>query len=160
MKNTALIITSLISIVFILFVGFLLLLQTKNGVSFSDLLTEKEVSLKDLQHANIMNSDLSQSNDGTGQPAGQKAADSSDYSSGTRFYYIIIGSFRSIDSAREKAGKLKKKTNIEFVVLPPSTEGYFRLSCGKYSTPGEAEAVIQEIRRSIENGAWIYASEN
>lgn len=160
MKNSALIITSLVSIVFILFVGFLLLVQTKNGLSISDFLMEKEVTLKDIQHANIKNSDLSLPNDRPDQSEGRNASGNSNYSLKTRFFYVIIGSFRNLDSAREKAAMLKKTINAEFIVLPPSAEGYFRLSYGRYSTYGEAEAVIPEIRRTMGNDAWIYSAEN
>lgn len=70
-------------------------------------------------------------------------------------YYIIVGSFRDITRARQGANELINDFNKNVIILPSSTEGNYRISYGKYSTPEEANAIIESIRTSIKSDAWI-----
>jgi cell division protein FtsN len=70
-------------------------------------------------------------------------------------YYIIVGSFRNLTQAQQKAGKLITGFKTDIIVLSPTTEGYYRISCGKYSTLEEASARIKDVRANIDSAAWI-----
>ena len=72
-------------------------------------------------------------------------------------YYIIVGSFRNMIQAQQKAEKLLKNFKTDFIVLPATKEGYYRISGGKYSTLEEAKAKINGIRTNIDSEAWIYS---
>jgi len=71
-------------------------------------------------------------------------------------YYIVVESFRNLTLAQQKAEKLKNDFNTNFIVLPPTTEGYYRISCGKYSTPEEAKSAIERARANISSSVWIF----
>jgi cell division protein FtsN len=70
-------------------------------------------------------------------------------------YYIIVGSFKNLEQAQQKADKLTNEFNTNIILLPATKEGYFRISCGKYSTLEKAEAAIKNIRTNINSNAWI-----
>jgi len=70
-------------------------------------------------------------------------------------YYIIVQSFRKLEQAQEKAEKLKRNFGADFIVLPPTTEGYYRISCGTYSTIEEARSKIKTITDRIGSQVWI-----
>jgi hypothetical protein len=70
-------------------------------------------------------------------------------------YYIIVQSFRKLEQAQEKARKLKKVFSADFIVLPPTPEGYYRVSCGKYSTMEEARSKIKSITNRMGSQVWI-----
>lgn len=70
-------------------------------------------------------------------------------------YYIIIGSIRGLTKAQQKADRLINEFNANIIVLPPTTEGYYRITCGRYSTLEEAKSTIKSIRANINPDAWI-----
>jgi hypothetical protein len=70
-------------------------------------------------------------------------------------YYIIVESNRNLTLAQKEADILIKNFNRKFIVLPPTTEGYYRISYGKYSTLEEAKSIIERIRTTIRSDAWI-----
>ena len=72
-------------------------------------------------------------------------------------YYIIIESIRDHALAVKKAETLRKQYNTDIIVLPPSANGNFRLSYGKYSSSEEAKSVIKSVRKQIRSDAWIYS---
>jgi hypothetical protein len=72
-------------------------------------------------------------------------------------YYIIVGSFRTLTEAHQKAEKLTKDFHANIIVLPPTTQGNYRISCGKYSTIEEAESKIKGIRTKISSDEWIFS---
>jgi len=72
--------------------------------------------------------------------------------------YIIVESFKNLTLARDRAGKLSDDFNANFIVLPPTADGYYRISYGKYSTYEEAESAIKSIRTKIRPDAWIYSA--
>jgi hypothetical protein len=71
------------------------------------------------------------------------------------YCYIIIGSFRNIIQAKEKIEKTLSGFYANIIILPPTKEGNYRISSGKYSTREEAEAAIISVRKKIKPDAWI-----
>ena len=71
------------------------------------------------------------------------------------YYYIIVGSFKTLTMAQQKAENLRKDIDANFIVIPPTTEGYCRISYGKYSTLEEAKFAIKSIGKNICPDAWI-----
>lgn len=125
----------------------------------SDLFNQREVSLKDLEPAIVGYTDSTQPSlqeEVTG--SNLVPVDENDKETGN--FYIIVGSFKESVAAQDKAEKLKNSLQGEFILLPPSKEGYFRISFGKYSTREEAESTIDKVRHSIDRGAWIYSAKN
>jgi SPOR domain len=70
-------------------------------------------------------------------------------------YYIIVESIRNLSMAQQKAKKLKNEFNANFIILPPTTEGYYRISYGKYSSLEDAKSIIKSIRTNIRPDVWI-----
>jgi len=72
-------------------------------------------------------------------------------------YHIIVGSFDNLTRAQQKAKELLKYFNANIIVLPPTPEGFYRISYRKYSTVEEAESAIKSIRTNISSDAWIFS---
>lgn len=72
-------------------------------------------------------------------------------------YFIIVGSFRNLLQAQNKAEKLKNDFNTNFIVLPPGKEGYYRISYGEYTTLEEAKSTSERIKAEISSDVWIYS---
>jgi len=70
-------------------------------------------------------------------------------------YYIIVESIRNLTQAQQKAEKLINDFNSDFILLPPTKEGFNRISCGRYFTLEEAKSKIKSIRTNIRSDAWI-----
>ncbi len=70
-------------------------------------------------------------------------------------FYIIVGSIRNLIQAKQKAKEFIDDYNKNFIVLSPTTEGYYRISSGKYSTLEEAKTAIKDVRANINPQAWI-----
>ena len=75
-------------------------------------------------------------------------------------YYIIVGSFNNLRQAQQKVEKLINDFNANIIMLPPTTEGYYRISYGKYFTLEETKATIKSIRTNISSDAWIFSAKN
>jgi len=75
-------------------------------------------------------------------------------------YYIIIGSFRDLKQAQQKAERLKNDFDTDIIVLPPTTEGNYRISYGKYSSLEEAKTKLKSIKKNINPDAWIFSVKN
>ncbi len=71
-------------------------------------------------------------------------------------YYLIVASFSDVDQARQVAEKYKNDFNAEMIVLPPTQQGYYRVSYGRYATPEEAGATLPAVREKVNSDAWIY----
>jgi hypothetical protein len=71
-------------------------------------------------------------------------------------YYLIVASFSDIDQARQVAEKFRNDLEAEIIVLPPTPQGYYRVSYGKYSTSEEASATLPVVREKVSSDAWIY----
>jgi hypothetical protein len=72
-------------------------------------------------------------------------------------YYIIVESFKNLTQAQKRSEELANDFNTNIIVLPPTTEGYYRISYGKYSTLEEAKSAIKSIRTKISSKAWIFS---
>jgi hypothetical protein len=70
-------------------------------------------------------------------------------------YYIIVQSNRNLRQAQQKAEELTNKYNTNFIVLPRTKEGFYRISYGKYSKLEEVNSIIKGIRTNIRSDAWI-----
>jgi hypothetical protein len=70
-------------------------------------------------------------------------------------YYLIVASFTDIDQAQRMAEKYRDDTDI--IILPPTPQGYYRVSYGHYATPGEAGAALPIVRQTINTDAWVYS---
>lgn len=75
-------------------------------------------------------------------------------------YYIIVESATNQNLASQKAEKLKNTFKSDFIILPPTKEGIYRISIGKYSSLEEAKATIDAVRRNIRSDAWIFSLKN
>jgi hypothetical protein len=71
-------------------------------------------------------------------------------------YYIIIGSFKTLSQAQEGAAKIAKLYNADIIVLPPTKEGNYRISYGRYPTPEDAALAISNVREKVKSDAWIF----
>jgi len=72
------------------------------------------------------------------------------------YYYIIVESFKNLSLAKQKAEKLKKDFKTDIYVLPPSKEGYYRISYGQYSTMDEARSAINGVKKNFGPNVWIF----
>lgn len=160
MRNSAQILAVILGLLLIFFFGYGILVQTRKGMSINDFFLHEEVSLKDLQTAGIKyTDDVKPERQEEEVSVKKQVSGGGDYGE-AGCYYIIVGSFKEHVAAQHKTEKLKNSLHGEFILLPPSKEGYFRISYGKYSTHEEAEAMIVRIRQSIDHGAWIYSAKN
>jgi hypothetical protein len=73
-------------------------------------------------------------------------------------FYIIIGSFKNLSEAQQLVGTMRKNSTMDIIVLPPTTEGNYRVSYGRYSTYDEASLSIKAIRANIKPDAWIFSA--
>jgi hypothetical protein len=73
------------------------------------------------------------------------------------YYYVIVGSAASQVLAQQKAGKLKNDYKTDFIVLPPTKEGKYRISNGEYASLEKAKSAIMDIRKTIRSDAWIFS---
>jgi len=73
-------------------------------------------------------------------------------------YYLIVASFTSMDQAEQMAEKYKNDFEGDFIILPPTSEGYYRVSCGKYSTPETADAALPAVKEKVNPDAWLYST--
>ncbi|MRR24528.1 SPOR domain-containing protein [bacterium] len=72
-------------------------------------------------------------------------------------YYLIVASFSDIDQAQRVAEKYTNDYNADIIILPPTPQGYYRISYGIYSTPEEAGAALPAVREAVNPDAWIYS---
>ncbi|GEM_PF-872449 len=73
-------------------------------------------------------------------------------------YYLIVASFTRMDQAEQMAEKYKNDFEADFIILPPTSEGYYRVSCGKYSTPETADAALPAVKEKVNPDAWLFSS--
>ena len=159
MRNSAQILAAILGLLLILFIGYGILVQTRKGMSINDFFLQEEVSLNDLGPAGIKYTGEAKTDRQEEVSANKQVSVDGDFGE-AGCYYIIVGSFKEHVAAQNKAEKLKNSLHGEFIMLPPSKEGYFRISYGKYSTHEDAMAMIARIRQSIDHGAWIYSAKN
>jgi hypothetical protein len=113
----------------------------------------KEISLKDLPKYRVP-PDSSQepvtqqiTADSIKEPDGDKTSEVE--------YYIIVESSRNLAQAQQRAEKYKNDFKANMIVLPPSKEGYYRISYGKYSSIEEARSASKSVKTTISRDVWI-----
>jgi hypothetical protein len=141
-------------LIFILFATlFFLWLNNIIGCSTDDISKSRDITLKELNRAVPPHARPK-------EPAMQETTsiDSLEKYGNDRVQidcYIIVESFKNLTQAQQRAEKLINDFHANFIVLPPTAEGYYRISCGKYSKLEEAESAIKSIRTNIRSDAWI-----
>lgn len=80
-------------------------------------------------------------------------------SSGISFdSYIIVASLTTPEQAGKAAEDLAAKYKKDFFVLPPTSSGYYRISYGRYSSPEEAQAVLESVKNGGFPNAWLFVA--
>lgn len=74
-------------------------------------------------------------------------------------YYIILESLKNPVQAQQRADKFKNDLNANIIVLPPSKEGYYRISYGKYTSIEEARSASQRLKTTISKDVWVLTVE-
>lgn len=75
-----------------------------------------------------------------------------------KYNYLIVASFSDLDQADRMAGEYAGKLQADMLVLPETTNGYYRVSYGRYSTTTEALAALETLKNSNFPDAWLLAS--
>ena len=113
----------------------------------------KEISLKDLPkyvcHLKACQEPVTQqiTADSIKEPDDDKKAEVE--------YYIIVESSRNLAQAQQRAEKYKSDFKANVIVLPPSKEGYYRISYGKYSSIEDARSASKSLKTTINRDVWI-----
>jgi hypothetical protein len=76
----------------------------------------------------------------------------------TPAYYLIVGSYSDIIQARQAAVDFRNDYDGDFIILPVTPRGYYRISYGRYSTPEAADATLSTVRQTINADAWVYST--
>lgn len=74
-------------------------------------------------------------------------------------YYLVVASFSDFDQAKRIAEKYKNDFSAEIIILPPTPQGYYRISYGRYSTLEDAGANLPAVRGKVSSEAWVYSME-
>ncbi|MDZ7636172.1 MAG: SPOR domain-containing protein [Bacteroidales bacterium] len=72
-------------------------------------------------------------------------------------YYLIVASFSDIGQAQRMAEKYTSDYDADIIILPPTPQGYYRISYGSYSSPEEAGATLPSVRETVNPDAWVYS---
>ena len=72
--------------------------------------------------------------------------------------YIIVASFATPEQAAKASDDLAERYKEDFFVLPPTTSGYYRISLGRYSSPEEAQTVLESVKNGSFPDAWLFVS--
>jgi hypothetical protein len=121
-------------------------------------LPPRQISLEELSPSNYSHTSTNVPSKPENTPIDTSEADSDDKV--LVDYYIIVESCKNPALALQRAEKLKKEFNKNFIVLPATAEGHCRISCGKYSTLDEAKSNIESIRTKIRFDVWILSAKN
>jgi hypothetical protein len=122
----------------------------------------KEPSKVDISVVDSLNKPSKNTNNST-QKAGNVVANISQTDDANKVkvdYYIIVGSFRNQIQARQRAEKVKKDFDANVILLPPTIEGNYRISFGRYSSLEEAKNAIIHVRKNLNSDAWVLTVKN
>ncbi|HNX84400.1 MAG TPA: SPOR domain-containing protein [Bacteroidales bacterium] len=75
-----------------------------------------------------------------------------------KYNYLIVASFTDIDQAGRMAEEYAGKLQADMFVLPATTNGYYRVSYGRYSTTAEALSALETLKGNNFPDAWLLAS--
>lgn len=71
-------------------------------------------------------------------------------------YHIVAGCFRYYSNAQNLVDILQKQ-HIEAAIVGKNLQGLYIVGCGKYATYDAAEAQLDNFRKNVQQGAWVYA---
>jgi hypothetical protein len=136
----------IVLIIFILFIA---------AAAYVLTLPPKKITLKDI-HPPVTHSESPKETE-AGKPAPFKGREKDGTDTVKAEYYIIVESCTNLNLAQQKKEKLTNDFNINFILLPATPEGYYRISYGKFSSMEEAKLKIKGVRTKICSDAWIYS---
>jgi len=148
------ILTGIITLFILFIIWFIINFGNKQEITINDIFPPEEPTYKTELYPDI----VVRSEPKEPVIASIKVNESSDSAGNDKIQadiYIIVGSFENLIQAQQKAKELANDRNLNIIVLPPSKEGYYRISCGKYSTLEEAKIANKSIRKNINPDAWI-----
>lgn len=90
----------------------------------------------------------------TSNPANQTINDQP-----VKYNYIIVASFTDLDQANRMAEEYTGILQADMLVLPATTNGYYRVSYGRYTTTAEALTALQTLKDNNFPDAWLITSE-
>ena len=149
------VITGVITLSFLFILRICSNINQKEKITLEGILPAREIPLR--EHGFALAHDTST---GESTPEETIASNSPEKDNNDKIqvnYYIIIGSFGDLVQAQQKAGKLKNDHKADIIVLPPTKEGNYRISYGKYSSLEEAKTMINSVRATIKPDAWIFS---
>lgn len=77
------------------------------------------------------------------------------YDTAKQYYYIVVGSFQSIEVASQMAEELNRRRPGMSRVFMQTPGGFHRVCFGFYATEDEAIANLQYVKDNINPEAWI-----
>lgn len=75
-----------------------------------------------------------------------------------KYNYLIVASFSDLEQANRVAGEFAGKYDADMYVLPPASNGYYRVSHGRYITTEEALAALETLKQTYCPDAWLLMS--
>ena len=75
-----------------------------------------------------------------------------------KYNYLIVASFTDLDQADRMAEEYAGKLQADMFVLTATTNGYYRVSYGRYSTTAEALSALEPLKGNNFPDAWLLAS--
>ena len=83
------------------------------------------------------------------------AAQAATYDPAKQYFYIVVGSFQSLDVANQMVLDLNRRNPGMARIFMQTSDGFHRVSFGFYSTESEANAKLSYVRENINREAWI-----
>ena len=84
------------------------------------------------------------------------AAQAAIYDPAMQYFYIVIGSFQSLDVANQIVSDLNRRYPGMARVFMQTGDGFHRVSFGFYPTESEANARLSYVQENISREAWIF----
>ena len=72
-----------------------------------------------------------------------------------KYKYLIVASFSDLEQANRVAEELAGQHSAEMFVLPPASNGFYRVSHGRYTTTEEALAALENLKQTYFPDAWL-----
>ena len=72
-----------------------------------------------------------------------------------KYSYLIVASFSDLEQANRVAEELAGQHSAEMFVLPPASNGFYRVSQGRYTTTEEALAALENLKQTHFPDAWL-----
>ncbi len=97
-------------------------------------------------------------NDTEKNPVVYQSAYSSDLTNDISPAWVIVASFTDPEQAHRAQEIFATKYQADIIILPPSADGYYRLSYGSYQSTHEAQAALVQLKESGFRNAWLLAN--